>query len=252
MKEVKKYLESRLGEYSFYFEDLEGGYVYGFNENLRIAAGECIHLPLIIALFNEVELSSISLDDKVKVTFKNGEKNNSILKHLGEKEYSIKDLIIFMSIENDCDAYNTLVSLIGVDRINDHIKKMGLKNTVIEDNENYDGFTSAYDLSKCWRIIKDRKYINVENSRLIINLLKEQPLKNKIAFYYTKEERENIASKSGSNHEGENDTCYLDLPKGNFAFTVLSKNTPSDVYGIVTIAKSGKMIIDTIRNNWKN
>ncbi|WP_027633817.1 serine hydrolase [Clostridium hydrogeniformans] len=251
MKEVKRYLESRLGEYSFYFEDLDGGYVYGFNEGQQIKAGECIHLPLIIALFNEVEASNISLSHRIKVSSRDSKKNNSLLKRLGEKEYSVKELIIFMIIENDCEAYEHLVSLIGVDNINNHIKGMGLRNTCIVDNESFDGFTTAYDLSKCWRILKHGEYINKENRNFLIDILKEQPIKNKISFYYTKEERENIASKGGSSDEAENDTCYLELPKGNFTFTILSRNTPSDVYSIVTMAKSGKMIVDTIRNNWR-
>ena len=38
MKEIKKYLESRIGKYSFFFEDLKSGYVYGYNENVSMTA----------------------------------------------------------------------------------------------------------------------------------------------------------------------------------------------------------------------
>ena len=34
MKEIKRYLESRIGKYSFFFEDLESGFIYGYNENV--------------------------------------------------------------------------------------------------------------------------------------------------------------------------------------------------------------------------
>ena len=33
MKEIKKYLETRIGKYSFFFEDLESGFTYGYNEH---------------------------------------------------------------------------------------------------------------------------------------------------------------------------------------------------------------------------
>ena len=38
MKEIKKYLESRIGNYSFFFEDLKSGFVYGYNENVQMVS----------------------------------------------------------------------------------------------------------------------------------------------------------------------------------------------------------------------
>ena len=34
VKSIKRYLESRIGKYSFFFEDLGSGFVYGFNEGV--------------------------------------------------------------------------------------------------------------------------------------------------------------------------------------------------------------------------
>ena len=42
----------------------------------------------------------------------------------------------------------------------------------------------------------------------------------------------------------------IQLPKGDFCFTVLSNRLPNSVYGTVTLAKSGKMMLDEIMNNW--
>lgn len=249
MKEIKKYLESRLGEYGFYFEDLDCGYVYGFNENLVTDAGACIHIPLALALLKEVEQGKLKLKDTIFISEECIEKN-TILSYLKPKECTIEELLIFMLIQNDNTAYEILVGLLGVDKFNKYMKDIGLKNTKIIDGK-LKAETCAYDLSKCWKIINNTEYIGKDNKDFIVNTLKAQPAKNKIAFYYSKGDRDNISCKGGSINKGENDSCYLNHPKGKFAFTILSKNIPSDVYGAVTLAKSGKMAIDIIENSWK-
>ena len=50
MKEIKKDLESRIGKYSFFFEDLKSGYVYGYNENVPMIAAGCMKLPIAVSL----------------------------------------------------------------------------------------------------------------------------------------------------------------------------------------------------------
>ena len=47
---IKKYLETRVGNYSFYFEDLRSGYSYGYNENVSMTAAGCMKLPIAISL----------------------------------------------------------------------------------------------------------------------------------------------------------------------------------------------------------
>lgn len=249
MKEIKKYLESRLGEYGFYFEDLDCGYVYGFNENLVTDAGACIHIPLALALLKEVEQGNVKLNETIFISEECIEEN-TILSYLKPKECTIKELLIFMLIQNDTTAYEILMGLLGVDKFNKYMKDIGLTNTKIIDGE-LKAETCAYDLSKCWNIINKAEYICKENRDFIVNTLKVQPSKNKIACYYSKEDRANISCKGGSINKGENDSCYLNHPKGKFSFTILSKNIPSDVYGVVTLAKAGKIAIDIIENSWK-
>ena len=55
MKEIKKYLESRIGDYSFFFEDLKSGYTYGYNENVQMVAAGCMKLPIAVSLIKAVE-----------------------------------------------------------------------------------------------------------------------------------------------------------------------------------------------------
>ena len=55
MKEIEKYLKTRIGKYSFFFEDLRGGFTYGYNENEEMIAAGCIKLPIAMSLIKAEE-----------------------------------------------------------------------------------------------------------------------------------------------------------------------------------------------------
>ena len=85
---------------------------------------------------------------------------------------------------------------------------------------------------------------------MLIDILRRQQIKNKLALYITEDLKYDISSKTGDKQGVENDTELISLNKGDFTFTVMSKNIPNSVYGTVTLAKSGKMMLDNITNNW--
>ena len=62
MKEIKKYLETRIGTYAFFFEDLQSGFCYGYNENVQMTSAGCMKLPIAVStyLIDETSYSSFS------------------------------------------------------------------------------------------------------------------------------------------------------------------------------------------------
>ena len=135
---------------------------------------------------------------------------------------------------------------------------MGLKNTKLnrkttdERNKNVEieNLTSAYDLSKMWKTLTDGSFLSKENGQMLIDILQRQQIKNKLALYIPDDLKIEISSKTGDKKGVENDTEYLELPKGKFTFTVLSEGIPNSVYGTVSLAKCGKMMWDEVMNNW--
>ena len=85
---------------------------------------------------------------------------------------------------------------------------------------------------------------------MLIDILRRQQIKNKLALYIPDDLKIEISSKTGDKKGVENDTAYLELPKGKFVFTVLSQDIPNSVYGTVSLAKCGKMMWDGVINNW--
>ena len=258
MKEIKKYLESRIGNYSFFFEDLSSGYVYGYNENVKMTAAGCMKLPIAMALIKEEELGNLSFLDKVKIESKDKVYGTGIIHEFNEREYTVFELLVAMLIQSDNTATNKIIDILTIEKINRVIKEIGLKNTELKrktcderaNKEPIENITTAYDLCYIWKTLYNATYLNKNNSTMLIDILRRQQIKNKLALYITEDLKYDISSKTGDKQGVENDTELISLNKGDFTFTVMSKNIPNSVYGTVTLAKSGKMMLDNIINNW--
>ena len=258
MKEIKKYLESRIGKYSFFFEDLKSGYVYGYNENVSMTAAGCMKLPIAISLIKAVENKKVDFMDRVKIQTSDKVYGTGIIHEFNEREYTVFELMVIMLIQSDNTAANKIIDIVGMEQINEDIIAMGLKNTRLNRKTNdertaitdVENITTAYDLSKIWKHLSNGTFLSKDNGQMLIDILRRQQIKNKLALYIPDDLKIEISSKTGDKKGVENDTAYLELPKGKFVFTVLSQDIPNSVYGTVSLAKCGKMMWDDVMNNW--
>lgn len=258
MKEIKRYLESRLGRYSFYFEDLNSGFVYGYNENEQMTAAGCMKMFIAVSLIRAVEDKKVDFMDKVLIKRDDKVYGTGIIHEFNEREYTIFELLVAMLIQSDNTAANKIIDIVGMDRINNDIREMNLKHTFLNrkttDERNFnskiENITSAYDLSKLWKNLYSGGYLEKDDGIMLIDILRKQQIKNKMALYIPDDLKVEISSKSGDKESVENDTEFIHMNKGNFTATILSSGIPNSVYGIVTLAKCGKMIWDNITINW--
>ena len=258
MKEIKKYLESRIGKYSFFFEDLKSGYVYGYNENVSMIAAGCMKLPIAVSLIKAVEDKKVDFMDRVKIQSSDKVYGTGIIHEFNEREYTVFELMVIMLIQSDNTAANKIIDIVGMEQINEDIISMGVKNTRLNRKTNdertaitdVENITTAYDLSKIWKHLSNGTFLSKDNGQMLIDILRRQQIKNKLALYIPDDLKIEISSKTGDKKGVENDTAYLELPKGKFVFTVLSQDIPNSVYGTVSLAKCGKMMWDGVMNNW--
>ena len=229
MKEIKKYLESRIGKYSFFFEDLKSGYVYGYNENVSMTAAGCMKLPIAVSLIKAVEDKKVDFMDKIKIQTSDKVYGTGIIHEFNEREYTVFELMVIMLIQSDNTAANKIIDIVGMEQINEDIIAMGLKNTRLNRKTNdertditdIENITTAYDLSKIWKHLSNGTFLSKDNGQMLIDILRRQQIKNKLALYIPDDLKIEISSKTGDKKGVENDTAYLELPKGKFVFTVL-------------------------------
>lgn len=258
MKEIKKYLETRIGTYSFFFEDLDSEFCYGYNENVQMIAAGCMKLPIAVSAIKYIEEGRGTYLDKIVINEEDKVYGTGIIHEFSDREYTFFELLVAMLIQSDNTAANKLIDIVGMDRINEDILSMGLKNTRLNrktaderaKSNGIENITSALDLCRIWKNLHNADFLNEKNSTMLIDILQRQQLKNKLALYIPDDLKYEISSKTGDKSGVENDTAILRLQKGSFTFTVLSMGIPNSVYGTVTLAKCGKMMWDTVINNF--
>lgn len=259
MKELKRYLDTRIGDYSFYFEDIDSGYTYSLNDKVTMPSASCIKLPIAMTLLKEVDKGVIKLGDMHFVSREEMVDGSGIIHEFDEKEYSVKDLLTVMLVQSDNTATNKLVDIVGMAKINDTIKDLRLKQTCLKRKmmdfnareKGLENLSSSYDLAQCLKFLHQGVFLSKEMSSLMLNILKRSQNREKIPFYIPEREWSKIANKPGSLNGIENDAALMNLNKGNFVFVTMSKSLPNNVYGVVTISRLGKMMWDIIDSNWK-
>ncbi len=259
MKEIKRYIDTRIGEYSFYFEDIDSGYSYSFNEKAIMPSASCIKVPIAMALLREVENDTIDLEHKLFVRKEEMVEGSGIIHEFDEKDYSLRELLTAMLIQSDNTATNKIIDILGMEKINNHIKQIGLKDTFLKRKmmdfkareKGLENITSSIDLARCFKELHNGNYLTRNNREYLINILHKTQNRDKLAFYMPEREWKNIANKTGSLSGIENDSALINIDKGNFVFVVMAKSLPNNVYGVVTISRVGKMMWDIIDRNWK-
>lgn len=258
MKDIKRYLESRIGTYSFFFEDLGSGFTYGYNENVQMTSAGCMKLIIAVSVIKHVEDKKSSFLDKIKIEEEDKVYGTGIIHEFDDREYTIFELLVAMLIQSDNTATNKLIDIVGIDKINKDIEAQGLKNTRLNRktsderaaSNGIENITSALDLSKIWKNLYNASFLDEKNSKMLVDILQRQQMKNKLALYIPDDLKYEISSKTGDKANVENDTALIHTSKGSFTFTVLSMGIPNSVYGTVTLAKCGKMMWDSIMNNF--
>lgn len=252
MKDIKKYLdEERDGKYSFYFEDLDGGYTYGYNQTVPQTSAGCMKLMLAVVFLKKVEEGKFSMDELVPINDEDKKPGSGILYEFIERTYTIRELISSMLVVGDNTSTYKLMTLLGVDQINQMFLDLGLKNTTISNLPGaQSNTTTAEDMAKVIRVLYKKSYLSDQHSDYIVDLIRRR-VKSKIAFYLPNKVRVQFASKTGDAPGIENEVAMINTESGNFVFSIMSQDLPNSVYGMISLAKAGMMVWNSIHENWQ-
>lgn len=251
MKDIKKYLdEEREGKYSFFFKDLDGNYSYGYNYNEPMTSAGCMKLILAMVTMKNVSEGQFSMEELIPVKEEDKKPGSGILQDFIERTYTVRELISAMLTIGDNTATYKLMDLLTVEKINEQIQAMGLKNTTMSSEPgNEENKTTAEDLALAIALLYNKSYLPEKYSEHLIELLRRR-VKSKIGFYLPRSVASQFASKTGDAQGIENEVALINADTGNFVFAIMSEDLPNSVYGQISIAKAGMMVWDAIHENW--
>lgn len=177
-----------------------GIYYCDINTDSSFFVGNCDVFPslgiaklvLLIEVFRQVEEGLIHLDDKYVLEKKpplaipenEYEATVGVLDFLHKgMELTIEDLVYLMMVISDNSAFNILLSIVGINKVNDTMVKLGLTKTKIrsmlfewddlelEINPEKDNFHSVREIGSLLRRIYRKQLVSVNASEQMLKIL---------------------------------------------------------------------------------
>jgi beta-lactamase class A len=160
-------INDNSGVYGFFVIRLGNGSRYGVNEDDVLQAASLIKLPVMAAMYKEVEEGEISLSSKYKL--KNSDKVGGAGTLYGKPvgyEINYRELLRLMGKQSDNTAFNIVRNLLGEDKINESIISFGMVNTSLSENT-----TTPVDIGIFFEGVYDGNIINEENKNELLEFL---------------------------------------------------------------------------------
>lgn len=161
---------------SVYVWDYDGGNYVDINADEIFSAASIIKLPVLIALFKNIEAGQTSIFDEMTLTsFYRAEGSGSLQYKMENSKYSIDTLANVMITNSDNSATNMLMTQIGgMNDINRQIRTWGLGKTRINnwlpdlEGTNY---ITARDMGRLLYNINNPKFLSTSSREKIVSYM---------------------------------------------------------------------------------
>ncbi len=247
---------------------------FGYNEKSRFPTASVIKVPVLVEAFKQVEEGKLNLSKEY--TLDQGEKvgGSGILKEISSgTSFQLIDLLKLMIVISDNTATNKVLDIIGVDSVNERLKKWGLKDIhsagkLMMDNDeedeessNGDGYSWATPeglLQLLIMLYRGDMLSKKESDKAIEILEHQQFVTNMIGRYLPYDPEKDvdesdirIASKSGSIRGVRNDIGFIWYDDLIYAVALMTKNCDDERFypdneGCLTVAELSKEIFDLL------
>lgn len=163
--------------------DLASGRTLALNGDLVTAQASLIKVPILAAAFHKIESGALSLQQKVALTEKDKAGGSGTLDaRLGPQplELSLEELLVLMIRDSDNTATNRIISLVGMDSVNQLMAQLGLRATrlrrVMMDSaaarRNDENTSTPLEMARLFEFIYRERLISRDASRRMMDILK--------------------------------------------------------------------------------
>lgn len=161
---IKKFISQQKGEFAYYYQNLNTGESFAYNENKVFRAASTTKLPLALYVYQLAEERQIDLSEKLTYRSYHYYGGTGIIQYdrVGSR-YTIRDLVRIMLIHSDNIAFIMLQERVGHDHFTSFLKSLGAKNVYL----NGVNTASAKDLALYARSLYDFTRHHVSGSELL-------------------------------------------------------------------------------------
>lgn len=227
--------------------------IFKYNEDKKYVSASIIKVPIMIEALSRVDLGEINLDDKFNI----GDDNKvdfSVITEKDLKECTFEELIEWMIISSDNTATNVLIDILELENINDRIKKLNMKNTLLERKMmdfkaieyGRNNYTSLNDMLIAMEGLYRGVLISSEMSLKAIDILKNQ----RDNFMLKRYIRDNVtlANKTGELDKLNNDVGIFYTKNHNYFIGIFVHDVKKNKDAYEIIGKISKEVYDYYKN----
>jgi len=247
---IIEFMKNKNQKYSIFIKDLKSNETCTINQTQVVPSASIIKLFIMAKAFQLACIGKLNLNDRISIN-KNERVPYSILYVLDEKNtYTIRDLIILMIIQSDNTATNQLIHMLGMENINEFIRELGFKSTILRRKMmdfdarilGMDNYTTANDVARLLELLNSGELISKIYSDMMLDIMKMQ-LDNSMMNNYLPQELV-VAHKTGDLPKIKHDVGIVYTSSKNYIFTMLTWDGSSDNYSRDIIAKVSKITYD--------
>ncbi len=227
--------------------------IFGYNEDKKYVSASIIKVPIMIEALSRVHSGEINLEDKFNISDDN-KVDFSVITEQDLKECTFEELIEWMIISSDNTATNVLIDILGLENINDRIKKLNMKNTLLERKMmdfkaieyGRNNYTSLNDMLRVIEGIYRGHLISSEMSAKAIDILKNQRDNSMLKRYI----RDNVtvAKKGGELDNLNNDIGIFYTKNRDYFIGVFAHDVKKNKDAYEIIGKISKEVYDYYKN----
>ena len=181
IEEIRKVINNFDGNIYLYANDCKGT-IIKFNENEVIETASCIKLFILIEYYKQILECKKSRNDILTYEYDKHymENGSGIIQYLDKLELTSRNMAILMIIDSDNIATNIMIEYLGIENINNTIKSLGFKNTILIcpklDFNIYKeiGKTTAKEYGELYIKLLNKEILKPEICEEILEILKNQ------------------------------------------------------------------------------
>ncbi len=163
---------------SVVIESLKEDSYLTFNESHVHSSASTIKIPIMMSVLQLAD-KEFQLSDHMELRAENAV-DFSVVTEIGKKSYSIEEYLIWMMIESCNASTNQMIDLVGYERVNRMVQKIGLQETILQRKmmdvrsmrEGRDNLTSARDMARLLKDLYQGEYLGKEKSLQGLDIMK--------------------------------------------------------------------------------
>ncbi|MFC2948896.1 serine hydrolase [Virgibacillus sediminis] len=226
------------GTWAAVLEDLDTGEHWKWKELKAFYAASIIKVPIMIAVFRELEKGSIMACERKKLRQEDQVGGCGVLQHLTPgTSLTIYDLVTLMMIQSDNMAANMLIDLVGAEQIQQTMKEIGMNDSMFchklmtaPGERNGENTITAGEMHTVLKNMVSGHIISRRACREMIGIMKKQQLRHYLAGKLPVDDLADgrrmdweMADKTGEVKGVRHNTGIIYVGKRTMLVTVLSK-----------------------------